>query len=129
MLDDPPLFEAGERTEYTNVGYVVAGAMLEAKTGKTWEALIQAELFVPLGISSGGFGPPGSVNELDAPRGHWLQDDGETLVPLAGPKADNVPVGGPAGSVHMNLADYSRFLVDHLRGARGLGDTLLSLGG
>lgn len=126
-LDEPPRFKAGERTEYTNVGYVVAAAMLETVTGDSWEELIRTELFSPLGISSAGFGPPGSIDTLDAPRGHRLQEDGKTLTPLAGPKADNVPVIGPGGSIHMSLGDYSRFLVDHLRGARGLTPTLLSL--
>ncbi len=126
VLDEPPEFEPGTRTEYSNNGYVVAGTMLEFITGKSWETLIQEELFAPLGISSAGFGAPGSTGKVDAPRGHKVGDDGETLIPLTGPEADNVLAGGPAGSIHMSLEDYSKFLVDHLRGARGLGNTLLS---
>ena len=127
VLDEPPEFEPGTRTEYSNAGYVVAGTMLEFITGKSWETLIQEELFAPLGISSAGFGAPGRTDKVDAPRGHKVGDDGKTLIPLTGPEADNVLVGGPAGSIHMGLGDYSRFLVDHLRGARGDDNTLLML--
>ena len=126
VLDKPPLFKAGERSEYTGVGYVVAGAMLEVITGRTWEELIQTELFAPLGITTAGFGAPGIVDTLDAPRGHRLQEDGVTLTPLAGPEAANVPVIWPSGGIHMSLADHSLFLVDHLRGERGLQPVLLT---
>ncbi|HAQ34412.1 MAG TPA: hypothetical protein DCQ53_03480, partial [Alphaproteobacteria bacterium] len=55
---------------YSNAGYTVAGAMLEAATGESWEALVQREVFAPLGIEQAGFGPPGVAGEADQPRGH-----------------------------------------------------------
>ena len=128
VLSEPPLFAPGEKFEYSNAGYVVAATMLETITGKSWEELIHEEVFEPLGISSAGFGAPGSIDELDAPRGHRIEAGGDSMIPVAGPDGDNVLVGGPAGSVHMNLADYAKFLVDHLRGVRGEGDTLLAPG-
>lgn len=45
---------------YSNLGYMVAGAMAEKKTGKSWEALMQEKLFKPLGMTSAGFGFPGT---------------------------------------------------------------------
>src|SRR5690606_27670775 len=45
--------------EYSNTGYVIAGAMLEAKLGAPWETLIQRHVFDPLGMASAGQGAPG----------------------------------------------------------------------
>jgi D-alanyl-D-alanine carboxypeptidase len=36
---------------YSNAGYVVAGAMLEAAGGAPWEELVAREVFAPLGLS------------------------------------------------------------------------------
>jgi CubicO group peptidase (beta-lactamase class C family) len=35
---------------YANMGYMLAGAMLERVTGQTWEELIVTRLFDPLGL-------------------------------------------------------------------------------
>ncbi|PHY17324.1 serine hydrolase [Caulobacter sp. BP25] len=37
---------------YDNVLYVVAGAVIEAVTGQTWEAVIKSRIFDPLGMTS-----------------------------------------------------------------------------
>lgn len=37
--------------EYDNLGYVVAGLVLERVTGKTWQELLASELFAPLGMT------------------------------------------------------------------------------
>lgn len=91
---------------YGNANYIVAGAVLEALRGQSWEAQMQAELFAPLGMAGAGFGPPAG----DAPRGH--QDVAGQLLSMAPetPGADNPAALGPAGTVHAPLADYARFL-------------------
>lgn len=99
---------------YSNAGYVVAGAMLEAATGESWEALVRREVFEPLGMERAGFGPPGSGDTVDQPRGHrplfWIGP----LRPVApGPAADNIPALGPAGRVHASGADMLRYLAAH----------------
>jgi CubicO group peptidase (beta-lactamase class C family) len=38
----------GERFEYSNLNFVVLGAVLQAVTGQSWEALIKAQVFQPL---------------------------------------------------------------------------------
>ena len=40
-------------------------------------------------------------------------------MPRSGPIVDSPPVIGPAGTVHCSIASWSRFIADHLRGARG----------
>jgi len=110
--------------DYSNGGYVVAGAMLEAVTGEDWEALITRRLFAPLGMVSTGFGPPGSPGVPDQPWGHLTS--GSTLTALEpGPGADNPAAIGPAGTVHSAFADLASYFTFHLDGDRGLPTVLL----
>lgn len=113
LLAQPPQARPGSANIYSNQGFVLAGAMLEAQSGSEWEALMRRELFEPLGMQSAGFGAPGSAKKVDQPRGH-------APTPVApGPQADNPPAIGPAGTVHASLADWAKFAAEHVRGARG----------
>ena len=58
MLFDAP----GVIFSYQNANFILAGAMLERCTGKAWEDLMTTELFQPLGITTAGFGAPGSAS-------------------------------------------------------------------
>ena len=113
LLAQAPESKPGTAYIYSNQGFVLAGAMLEVRTGSEWEELMRRELFEPLGMKSAGFGAPGSASELDQPRGH-----APAAVP-PGPRADNPPAIGPAGTVHASLADWAKFAAEHVRGARG----------
>lgn len=110
---------------YSNAGYVIAGAMIEAVTGESWENLLRRDVFGPLGMTASGFGAPGVAGALTEPRGH--RRVGDRWVPMEpGPFADNRAALGPAGTVHTTLADYARFMAAHLAGARGDSGGLLS---
>lgn len=110
---------------YSNAGYVIAGAMIEAVTGESWEDLLRRDVFGPLGMTASGFGAPGVAGAVTEPRGHRRVGDG--WVPLEpGPFADNRAALGPAGTVNTTLADYERFMAAHLAGARGEAGGLLS---
>ncbi|WP_417487442.1 serine hydrolase domain-containing protein [Maricaulis sp.] len=119
VLSAEPAAEPEAEFLYSNAGYVVAGAMLEQATGEDWEVLIQSEVFEPLGLASAGFGAPGSAESVDQPRGHRSGLFGRRAAYAPGPTADNPPVLGPAGTVHMSLEDLSRYLAVHMAGARG----------
>ena len=98
---------------YSNAGFMIAGHVAEVATGRSWESLMRELLFEPLGMTTAGFGPPGSADDVDQPRGHTAK--GEPIEP--GPAADNPLVIGPAGTVHASLADWAKFVRLHLRGA------------
>ena len=99
---------------YSNIGYTIAGAVLEHVTGYSWEDLMRDRLFLPLGITTGGFGPPGAASKTDQPWGHtWIT--GKPLAP--GNSAAELPLFyGPAGLVHMAVEDWAKFVALHLRG-------------
>ena len=90
---------------YSNLGYMVAGAMAERVTGKSWEELMGEHVFGPLGMKRTGFGVPGTTGEVDEPWGHRRSGPGK----WKGVQDDNDASFGPAGTVHMTLGDYANF--------------------
>jgi CubicO group peptidase (beta-lactamase class C family) len=99
---------------YSNVSFVLLGAIVEAKTGQSWEEVIRRRIFEPLKMNSAGFGPPSVEGSLDQPWGHVL-DNGK-LKPV---QTDNAPVLGPAGRVHCSMSDWCKFAGEIIRAARG----------
>ena len=111
MLAVPPAGTPGVFA-YGNANYVLLGAVIERIAGRAWEDVLRTDLFAPLGIASGGFGaPPG-----EQPWGH---DRGAAVDPK-GPVSDNPPALGPAGTAHMTLGDYARFLGLFLGSGQGV---------
>ncbi len=108
--------EPGTKYEYSNLGYVVAGAIAEKISGQSWEELMQKVIFEPLGMKSAGFGGLGTPGQIDQPWPHGA--DGKPME-KNGPEMDNAAVLGPAGTVHCTLSDWAKFIADQLRGARG----------
>ncbi|MCA0357141.1 MAG: serine hydrolase [Proteobacteria bacterium] len=96
---------------YDNVLYVVAGAVIEAVTGQTWEQVIKARIFDPLGMS----------NTVSSPR---LVDQSRRALPHArlGPPVRGLgpqkvlpfdasfDAAGPAGGVNSCPADIGKWM-------------------
>jgi CubicO group peptidase (beta-lactamase class C family) len=101
---------------YSNSGFVTAGAMLEAKLGKPWEELIRTHVFQPLKLTSAGFGAPGSKGPITQPIGHVPLGGALFAQTLDQPITDNPVVLGPAGRVHMSLDDVLTYLAAHRDG-------------
>lgn len=112
-LMQKPVAALGARHAYSNNGYVVVGAMLEKLTGKSWETLIQGEVFAPLGLKRAGHGAPGTPGLNDQPMGHVVLEGHRRPRPPGGPDDDNIAAMGPAGAVHMPLADILVYLTAH----------------
>lgn len=114
-LQAAPTSVPGTAFLYSNVGYTIAGHMCEKVGGKPWEVLIDKRVWKPLGITSAGFGPPKSTPERSQPQAHGPTGRaiGESRL------ADNAPVIGPAGTVHMSIGDWAKFCALHIAGARG----------
>lgn len=115
-LSKRPVAPPGTKYLYSNVGYIIVGAMIERVTGTDWETAITQKVFQPLKMGSAGFGGLGTPGMIDQPWGHTGL---ETPVPSNGPDMDNPPVLGPAGRAHMTIQDWGLFIADQLRGARG----------
>lgn len=107
-LADPPDRRGAFR--YSNLGYVVAGAAIERLAGVPFEAALRMHLLEPLGIGSGGFGPPPDIwgHRPRLQLGSLVTGRGAPADP-ADSRSDNPPVMTPAGRLHLSLADWAKF--------------------
>jgi CubicO group peptidase (beta-lactamase class C family) len=105
----------GEKYQYSNLGYVVLGAIVDRRAKRSWEEQLEKRVFGPLGIKEWGLGPMGRKEPAEQPWPH--QDDGKPVE--ADGLMDNPPVMNSAGRVHMSLAAYNRFLAEVVKLARG----------
>jgi CubicO group peptidase (beta-lactamase class C family) len=109
---------------YSNLGYVVIGAAIERIADAPFESALTTHVLEPLGISSGGFGPPPS---LWGHAGRMLALGPLGLVDLgrgapADPEraeSDNPAVMTPAGRVHLTLEDWAGFQRVFVAGGAG----------
>jgi D-alanyl-D-alanine carboxypeptidase len=127
-LSRKPVTKVGEFA-YSNIGYAIVGAVAEERTGQSWEELMRNEVWRPLGIRSGGFGPPGKSGRFDQPLGHELRDEKWIALDPEARDSDNPAAIGPAGTAHMTLEDWLKFARDQLEGERGTGGKLLTTQG
>jgi CubicO group peptidase (beta-lactamase class C family) len=122
-LTMPAVSPVGEFA-YSNLGFIIAGAIAEAHAGKTWEDLIREQIFTPLGITNAGFGAPGTPGKFDQPQGHRELDGKLSPIDPADTASDNPPALGPAGTISIALKDWMRFAQDQLDGVHGRGKLL-----
>jgi len=94
----------GERFEYSNLNFVLLGAVLQAVTGRSWQAQMQAQVFQALQMTH-------SYTDHDAGR-----QAGMTAVhrmwfgrPVAH-RVELLPGFAPAGSLVSSASDMSRYL-------------------
>jgi D-alanyl-D-alanine carboxypeptidase len=96
-----------QTAHYSNFGYCLAAAMLERATGTSWEEMMRAEVFSPLGMINAAFGAPGA----DGSTQPW----GHAGFFRAAPKDPGLPTSdfpaamGPAGGIHLDMPDWARF--------------------
>jgi len=119
VLKKKPDTEPGTAYQYSNVGFTIAAHLAEVKTGKSWEDLMREEVFKPLSLNSAGFGAPKPETNEDVAWGHRGDSPMEPSF-----LADNTPIMGPAGTVHMTLHDLAKFGQAHIDGLSGQSDYL-----
>jgi CubicO group peptidase (beta-lactamase class C family) len=117
VLSRPPTHNPGAKLVYSNTGYMLVGAALELITGSDWYDLVTERLFKPLGITTAGFGVPGTPGKVDQPWGH-IPVFGTPVDP-GSPFAEAPLFDIPAGLVHMTITDWAKFITLHLRGDAG----------
>lgn len=108
--------------QYSNVGYLAAGAVMEKVTGVSWERLVTDRILRPLGMGRSGFSVQLTNAEADVALPYRVEGGRPRPVPFVGSLAfDRVAVLGPAGSLRSTLEDMTRWALIHLPGGRGPG--------
>lgn len=125
LLSRKPDFPSGRQFVYSNAGYTVAGLAASEIANSTWEQLMIDELFVPLGMSSAGFGAPRG----EQPLGHRIiAETGKKIsYDNTADNPDNPPFFGPAGNVHVSLKDLLSYGYEHIKGRKGKSSFLSTL--
>ncbi len=114
LLSLPPAGQPGQDFVYSNAGYTLAGAMLEAATGKDFETLVR-EFTAPLGLHPvwQTLSPVTQGYEGEAPgKLQAFTGFGAELQPW-------VDAIKPSGDVWLSPAEYARWLAEHQRALQG----------
>ena len=112
LLTDTTLaFPPGSRFAYSNRGFLVLGAVVEAVTGADYFQYVQDHVFRPAGMEDTGFFPHGSAVPHRAVRYSRYPDLRGGFIP--GPdrpsNANMDQRGGPAGGACASVRDLARF--------------------
>src|SRR5262245_58678829 len=99
----PTEFEAGERFQYSNSGYVVLGHLLERVTGASYGAFLRENVFGPAGMTESGYDTGGAVVARLA-SGYVRGSAGLTNAPFV-----HVSVANAAGAVYSTTHDLLRW--------------------
>jgi D-alanyl-D-alanine carboxypeptidase len=107
----PPLFAPGESWSYSNTGYIVAGLIVEAATGRAIEDLLEERIFDPLGLRDTYL--PITEDKLSGPHSHGYLFPGDGLE-LPNDKPLDVTNFDPswawaAGAMVSDTGDLARF--------------------
>lgn len=103
---------------YSNGGYAVAAAMLEKVSEKSWEQLMVERLFKPLQLLSAFIGMP-FQKDINQPWRHYQRDNNGNPVPLPMSERMIPELFNPAGNVSLNILDFAKYAMFHLRGLSG----------
>ncbi|MFE5973943.1 serine hydrolase domain-containing protein [Streptomyces sp. NPDC056460] len=105
----PREFRPGTKQHYLNIGYTIAGLIVERVTGDTYEHQVERRILRPLGLRDTWL--PGEAAELAGPYNHGYQtmrlDDGTTG--LRDVSVWGVTDGWAAGDLVSTTADLERF--------------------
>ncbi len=105
--DLPPDFEPGAGWSYSNSGYVLVGAVIEAASGKPWHAWLEEALFEPLGMRHTGYGHD---PRFAAQQVHGYSRDGHALQPMQPMSMTQAHAAGALVSTVDDLLAWNRAL-------------------
>ena len=112
-IEESPLFEPGERFDYSNTNTVLLGLVIEKVTGQPVERAFKEYIFDPLELSHTSW--PGTSTQLPKPYAEGFTLQGDTAKPSAPSNAThwNVAWGWTAGELISTMDDllvYGRAL-------------------
>ncbi|MEU9795693.1 serine hydrolase domain-containing protein [Streptomyces sparsogenes] len=104
-----PEFAPGKKQHYLNIGYTIAGLLIERVTGDSYEHQVAARVLDPLGLRDTCF--PGTSPRIEGPHNHGYQvmtlDDGTTG--LRDVSVWRATDAWAAGDIISTTADLERF--------------------
>ncbi len=112
----------GTTWQYCNQNFVIAGAMLEKITGKSWEDYTKQNIFAPLGMKRSVFENEDAVKDGNYAQGFQLGLNGVDPVPAF----DRMVIAGPAGSIISSASEMAQYAALQLSNGVWNGKQLVS---
>lgn len=97
--------------QYSNLIYILVGAVIEQLTGQSWEAFVRRRIFIPLGMTETCF----ETDPFEDQFTDYVQD-GDGFVPIDELWEPNLlqalihAPGGPCGSIISTISDMCKWL-------------------
>lgn len=108
-----PKWDIRSHWHYQNLNYLVSGAIMERVSGKTWEQLVQEELFEPLGMQDASIGKAAFLA---------VENRAQPYQPGKGGLHRNPPLDvvacAPAGAINLSNEDLNIWTRLHLNGGK-----------
>jgi CubicO group peptidase (beta-lactamase class C family) len=116
------------RTQYAyqNSLFLVAAALVEKNTGKSWEDNLKARIFEPLGMTSTTASLAGFQKAQNVTFLHKKTGDKVEAIPTDWPHHNWVYIYGPAGGINSNILDMTKWLRLQLDKGKFNGKQLIS---
>jgi CubicO group peptidase (beta-lactamase class C family) len=111
---------------YQNGLFLVAAALVEKYTGKSWEDNLKARLLEPLGMTSITAGLEGFKEAKNVTFLHEKTGDHVEPIPSDWPYHNWVYIYGPAGGINSNVLDMTKWLQLQLDKGKVNGKQLIS---
>lgn len=106
---------------YDNVLYIVAGEIVPAVAGMSWDDFVTRRIFAPLGMTESGTTIAFFTGSANAAAPHASSGGRLQVVPI-----DSVDNTAPAGGIVSNVTDLAKWLVCRLDSGRYAGGRLFS---
>ena len=110
------------RWQYQNLMFMTAGYLAGEVAGTSWEDLVRARIFAPLGMKGSNFSVEDSKRSPDFAKPYQEKDEKVVEIPFR-----NIDAMGPAGSINSSVRDMSRWLMLQLGGGK-VGETQVLTG-
>lgn len=120
----PPAFAPGTAAAYSNEGFVVLGAVIEAVTGESWYDLVAAHIYAPAGMRSSGHFLTNDLPAGVATGYRYHEDDHLGLSPRRANDDFRGYRGNSCGGGYSTVADMTAYLAA-LRAGRILPRTVV----
>jgi len=117
VLTKPPEGTVGKHA-YSNLGYVIAAAMLEERGKKPFEQLMRDRVFKPLGMNDTEFHSAKKLKREKAPILWGHKASGDPIKP-GEPGSENPTVYAGCGTIRTTIADWAKYVGWHLKESAG----------
>ncbi len=108
-----PVTSFRSKYEYQNIMYLVAGQIIKAVSGKTWDKYVEERVFVPLGMDNSSTTYTALINHSNAAKPFALLDGKLTAIEYR--SYDNC---GPAGSMNSSATDLAKYMIMFLNNGK-----------